>query len=86
MNQFNFDGVSIDRVLDNNYYDDINQDSVNDRDNSIVHDDGWMHLFLNGRCYSFDVVQDQNNRDYNRICNSILRDIGVIGRVSGNNN
>ncbi len=69
MNQFNFDGVSIDRVLDNNYY-----------------DDGWMHLFLNGRCYSFDVGQDQNNRDYNWICNSILRDIGVIGRVSGNNN
>lgn len=86
MNQFNFDGVSIDRVLDNNYYDDVNQDSVNNRDNSIVHDDGWMHLFLNGRCYSFDVGQDQNNRDYNSICNSILRDIGVVGRVSGNNN
>lgn len=86
MNKFNFDGVNIDRVLDNNYYDGVSQDFRHDRDNSIVHDDGWMHLNLDGLTYSFGIGQDYNRSDYNRICNSILRDIGVVGRVSGNNN
>lgn len=86
MRNFNFDRVSIDRIINNDYYDDINQDSHSDRDNSIVHDDGWMHIHFNGRVYSFDIGQDRSNRDYNQISNSIIRDIGIIGRVSGNNN
>lgn len=81
-NKFDFSGFDKKVALDNAH------DTFDDaKDNSVVHDDGYMHVnTADGTRYCFDIGQDISNAKYNSFANMYLRRIGVKGKVTGVNN
>lgn len=57
------------------------------RGSQVVHDDGHMHVEHEGKRYAYHIGQEVSPSKYNKMANSILKEIGVEGvKVEGVNN
>ncbi len=82
MNNYNFENVNVEYLREN-----CEDNNVVGGVNRVWHDDGNMGVVYEGVSYWFGVGQEVSSSEYNRQCNRLLREAGVVGpRVTGRNN
>lgn len=81
-NNFNFDNFNAEEARIGTF--DVYENEGGE--NEVSHDDGFMHVRVNGTRYTYDIGQDVSTSRYNSRANRIISSIGITGEVTGNNN